>query len=128
MRRRLEAAEQLAHGWESMYHNKQRELVEMRDELTPKILRILEKIFKTQWKRHRPPSRRYCLMVEFDEQIIQDAFIQGDNRNELDYMANYIGHMVVRDIRQINFARFVDEPEERGYRVPTFDPTKPFKP
>lgn len=69
--------------------------------------------------------------VEFDEQVIQDAFIHGDNRHELDYMANYIGHMVTRDIRQINFARYVDEPEDRGYRVPTAyhpDPSQFWKP
>ncbi len=118
-RKRLEAAELKLNHEEGRRINAENQLREMRDELTPKILRILEKIFKTEWKRHRAPSRQYRLVIEFDEHMIHDAFIHGDSRQELDYIANYIGHMAVRDIRQINFARYVDEPEIRGYRKPT---------
>lgn len=118
-RKKLEAAEHRAINAEGMRQSAEIQLRDMRDELTPKILRILDKIFQTKWKRHRPPSRRYGLMIEFDEQMIHDAFIHGNNTRELEYMARYIGDMAVRDIRQINFTRYVDEPEERGYRVPT---------
>ena len=129
-RKKLEAAEHRAIIAEGMRQSSEIQLREMRDELTPKILQILDKIFHTKWKRHRPPSRRYCLLIEFDEYMIHNAFIHGNNTRELEYMARYIGDMAVRDIRQINFARYVDEPEERGYRVPTFNPdaSEPWKP
>lgn len=129
-RKKLETAEQRARNFENSFHSSQRDLAELRDELTPKILRILDKIFHTKWKRHRPPARRFCLVVEFDEYVIHDAFIHGNNQRELEYMSRYIGNMVMRDIRQINFARYIDEPEERGYRVPTLNPdaSEPWKP
>lgn len=118
-RKTLEISQASEARYANLYAASQSQLAALRDDLAPKILSILDKIFKTEWKRHRPPVRRFCLVVEFDESVIHDAFIHGNNQRELEFMARYIGDMIVRDIRQINFARYVDEPEERGYRMPT---------
>jgi hypothetical protein len=95
------------------------EVAKVENELAPLVREVVARMVKTEWKRHRPnQGQRFCLVMEFDEWLIHDTLLHGNSMGAIDMIGREIGYRAAREIRQINFARYVDEPEQRGYRVP----------
>lgn len=99
----------------------ERKIKELENEILPRVKATADKVAKIEWSRHRPPLHHYCLTIEFDEQAIQMGLIHGDSDMEIRYLADYIGSYAARNIKQLNFRRYVDEQEKRWYSpLPTW--------
>ena len=68
-RKKFEQVEAQSRNYKNSLIESQREAIELRDELTPKILRIAENIFKTNWKN----SDRGQRLARFLSESLADA-------------------------------------------------------
>lgn len=55
----------------------ERKIKELESEILPRVKAAADKVAKIEWSRHRPPSHRYCLTIEFDERQKSDTAADG---------------------------------------------------
>jgi len=88
------------------------------DETTRCIAELLPRLIKLDYVFSREPApgrSRYRLVTEFDERMIQECFVWGNDKRLIEFMAHHTARQVERELHTINFRRFRELDEPRRY-------------